>query len=63
MKRTARTTRRHAADLTFLYRQAAFAAKAAEDTAQNPQAKDMARKLKEASFRLRQHARELEEMA
>ena len=63
MKRTATTTRRHAADLTFLYRQAAFAAKHAEETAQDPKARDLARRLKEASFQLRQRARELEELA
>lgn len=54
------TSLRHAADTAFHFKVAAKAAKRTEETAQDPQAIELARKLKEASLRLHRHAAQLE---
>lgn len=60
MKAPMRTPARHAADCSFLLRQAALAAKECEDKAHTPGARKRAAQIKVLAYQLRRAARELE---
>lgn len=53
---------RHAADVTFFYDSAIRAAIRAERRAQNPEAAELARSLREATAQLRKHSKRLERL-